>query len=414
MTAVFEWKRCPFGLKNAAQAFQRLMHRILEDLPFVYVYMDDLLCASTSAYEHAQHLATLFDRLEAHGLIVNPDKCTLGQSELEFLGHHISAASSAPLLEKVAAVSQFQTPMTAQEILRFAGMINFYNKYVPNINLRLAPLFTAAAGKKKTEAMPWTPQLDAAFKASKRALAAATMLVYPSMQAPTALTTDASVIGVGAVLEQFLEGKWKPLAFFSCRFRTPETKYSTFDRELLAVHLAIRHFHFFLEGRSFTIFTDHKPLTLAIKKSTDPQSAHQGRHLAAITEYSTDIQHVARKANPVADALSHTLPTPSPCDVADIVIPPAIMQVSSSQVQPPPVVHAGPPAVGTTKLFTLVQQGCELHKGPPNRVWPAKVVRAGPPAVGTTKAVTLVQQGSELHMGPPNRVRSAEVVHAES
>ena len=397
---LFEWKRCPFGLKNAAQAFQRLMHRVLEDLPFVYVYMDDLLCASTSADEHVQHLATLFDRLEAHGLIVNPDKCALGQSELEFLGHHISAAGSAPLPEKVAAVSQFQPPTTAQEILRFAGMINFYNKYIPHINLRLAPLFAAAAGKKKTEAVPWTPQLEAAFKTSKRALATATMLVYPSMQAPTALTTDASDTGVGAVLEQFLEGKWKPLAFFSRRFRTPETKYSTFDRELLAVHLAIRHFRFFLEGRSFTIFTDHKPLTLAIKKSTDPQSARQGRHLAAIAEYSTDIQHVAGKANPVADALSRTLPTPPPCDVADIVIPPAVMQVSSSQVQPPPVVRAGSPAIGATTAAAFDQQGGELHRGPPDRGWPAKAVRAGPPAVGTAKAVTLLQ------VQPPPVVRA--------
>ena len=96
------------------------------------------------------------------------------------------------------------------------------------------------------------------------------------MQAPTALTTGASNTGVGAVLEQHLEGKWKPLAFFSHRFRPPETKYSMFDQELLAVHFAIRHFRFFLEGRSFTIFTDHKPLTLAIKKSMDPQSALQG------------------------------------------------------------------------------------------------------------------------------------------
>ena len=105
-------------------------------------------------------------------------------------------------------------------------MINFYNKYIPNINLRLAPLFAAATGKKKTEAVPWMPQLEAAFKTSKRALATATMLVYPSMQAPTALTTDASDTGVGAVMEQYLDGKWKPLAFFSRRLLPPQTENS--------------------------------------------------------------------------------------------------------------------------------------------------------------------------------------------
>ena len=70
---LYEWLRCPFGLKNAAQAFQRLMHQVLGDLPFVYVYMDDLLCASTSEEEHEQHLSTIFDRLEQHGLIINPE-----------------------------------------------------------------------------------------------------------------------------------------------------------------------------------------------------------------------------------------------------------------------------------------------------------------------------------------------------
>merc|ERR1712015_370759 len=127
----------------------------------------------------------------------------------------------------------------------------------------------------------------------------------------------------------------------------------------------------------------------------DPLSARQGWHLAAIAEYSTDIQHVARKANPVADALSRTLTPSLPCVVADIIIPPAVMQVLSSvQVQPPPVVHVGSPTIGTTTAAALVQQGGELHMGPSDCVWPSKVVHAGPPAVGTTKAVTSVQQGS--------------------
>ena len=178
---------------------------------------------------------------------------------------------------------------------------------------------------------------------------------------------------------------------FSRRFRPPETKYSMFDRELLAVYLTIRHFHFFLEGCSFMIFTDQKLLTLAIKKSLDQQSAHQGRHLAAIAEYSTNIQHVAGKANPIADALGRLLTPSSPCAIANIIIPPAVMQVSSSvQVQPPLVVRAGSPAIGTTTAAALVQQGGELHMGPSDRVWPAKVVRAGPPAVGTTKVVAPV------------------------
>ncbi|GFO10356.1 Pol polyprotein [Plakobranchus ocellatus] len=94
--------------------------------------------------------------------------------------------------------------------------------------------------------------------------------------------------------------------FFSKRLRPPEMRYSTFDRELLALYLAIRHFRFFLEGRPFTAYTDHKPLVGAISKLSDPWTARQQRHLAFISEYSTDIRHVSGKSNVMADSLSRS------------------------------------------------------------------------------------------------------------
>ena len=80
------------------------------DLPFTFIYLDDILVASSSREEHLQHLITLFDTLKESGLIVNPDKCVLGLSELEFLGHQVTAAGLAPLQEKVAAVQAFPQP----------------------------------------------------------------------------------------------------------------------------------------------------------------------------------------------------------------------------------------------------------------------------------------------------------------
>ncbi|XP_059824016.1 trafficking protein particle complex subunit 2 isoform X1 [Hypanus sabinus] len=118
---------------------------------------------------------------------------------------------------------------------------------------------------------------------------------------PTALTSDTAVDGV---LEQLIEGRWQPLVFFSKHLRPPKLKYSAFDRELLALYLAIRHFRYFLEGRPFTAFTDHKLLTFAFTKVSDPWSACQQQHLSYISEYTMDIQHVSGKDNVVADALS--------------------------------------------------------------------------------------------------------------
>ena len=122
---LFEWTRTPFGLKNAAQAFQRLMDKVGGDLDFVFIYLDDILVALTSMAEHKQHLTTLFDRLEQFGLVVNPDKCLFAIPQLEFLGHNITTAGSSPTREKVDAITNFPTPTTVGNLLMFIGMIQF-------------------------------------------------------------------------------------------------------------------------------------------------------------------------------------------------------------------------------------------------------------------------------------------------
>ena len=88
---LYEWVRTPFGLRSAAQAFQRLMDRVGHNLDFVFIYLDDVLVASSSMEEHYEHVRTLFDRLEQYGLVVNPAKCLFGVKELDFLGHTVNS-----------------------------------------------------------------------------------------------------------------------------------------------------------------------------------------------------------------------------------------------------------------------------------------------------------------------------------
>lgn len=143
-----------------------------------------------------------------------------------------------------------------------------------------------------------------AFQDTKQALVEATLFAHPRHNALISLTTDASNLAVGAVLQQSMDGTSVPLAFFSQKLRPLELKYSTFDRELLALYLSIHHFRYFLEGRQFTIFTDHKPLTHCMSKVSDPWSNCQQRQLSYISKFTTDIQHVKGDNNTVADALS--------------------------------------------------------------------------------------------------------------
>ena len=363
----FEFLRTPFGLRNAAQAFQRLMDRVTGDLPFCFVYLDDILVASSSHAEHLRHVSALFDRLEQFGMVLNKSKCLFGVSEISFLGHQVSSSGSSPLLEKVQSIGEFPPPVTALQMWRFCGMVNFYKKFVPQLSVIMAPLFKSSAGKKKKDLIVWDDDLSCAFTKTKEALSSATMLVHPRASAPTALTTDASEHGIGAVLEQFSTGSWKPLAFFSKALRPAELKYSAFDRELLAVHSAIQHFKYFLEGRVFTVFTDHKPLTTALLKSSDPHNPRQSRHLAAITEYTSDIRHVAGKSNLVADALSRlpvAPPSPAVCSSPPAAFsPPAVCSVSPSAAADLPALAVAQQQDADLQKFYNLYSGSKLKLG---------------------------------------------------
>ncbi len=302
---LWEFLRMPFGLTNAAQVFQRLMDTVCRDLSCTFVYLDDILVASPNRAQHLRDVTALFDRLEEHGLVINTAKCTFAVQEIDFLGHRVDRHGAVPLPKKVDAIRHFAQPPTVKGLQEFVGMVNFYHRFVPRAAQFMQPLFQAlSGGKAKNAVLEWTPKMANAFTATKEALANATLLVHPVADAPTSITVDASDTAIGGVLEQEINGIRQPLAFFSRQLRKPEREYSTFDRELLALYLTIRHFYYFLDNRVFTAFTDHKPLTFALSKVEPPHSNRQKRHLAYVAEMTSDIRHVAGKDNLVADALS--------------------------------------------------------------------------------------------------------------
>ena len=298
----------PFGLKNAAQAFQRLMDMVCAGLDFVFVYLDDILIASESAAEHKEHLRILFHRLQEHGLVVKTEKCVFGVPEIDFLGHRVTSDGIQPLPIKVKAIAEFPTPTSITLLERFIGMVNFYHIFVPGAAEMMKPLYQALTGKPRPKILTWSHEMGKAFQEAKDALSNATLLHHPVPGARTALTTDASDTAIGAVLEQQVRGHWHPLAFYSRQLNKTELGYATIDRELLGIHSAILHFRYFLEGRDFTVFTDHRPIVSAIKKKTELKTGRQTRQLATISEFTTDIQHVSGKDNIVADTLSRIPP----------------------------------------------------------------------------------------------------------
>ncbi len=299
---LFEFLKMPFGLKNAAQTFQRMMDRLFNAVLFVFVYLDDILVYSPNMAVHLDHLRRVFQLLDSHGLVINPAKCVFAADTVEFLGHQVTATGLTPLRRHVSALQDLPRPQDVPQLQRFLGLVNFYRRFLPGIAGTLRPLTDALKGKPKK--LLWSSDMELSFVASKAALASATALAHPSPSAPVSLAVDASSTHVGAVLQQKHRSGWKPLAFFSKKLSATETRYSTFDRELLAVYLALRHFRFLLEGRRFHILTDHTPLVSALHRVSPPWSARHQRHHAYMSEFTSDIRHISGVSNVVADSLT--------------------------------------------------------------------------------------------------------------
>ena len=177
------------------------------------MYLDDVLVASSSPEEHFQHLRLIFDRLSHHGIIINAQKCVFGATSVKFLGHLVDSDGIHPLPSKVQAIADFPLPTSRKQLRTFLGLINFYHRFIPGCAKILEPLNSLLTSS--TEHLSWDETNTQAFSAIKEALASATLLVHPKLNALTSLTTDASDFAVGAVLQQYLDGQWQPIAFFS-------------------------------------------------------------------------------------------------------------------------------------------------------------------------------------------------------
>jgi hypothetical protein len=159
-----------------------------------------------------------------------------------------------------------------KQLQAFLGLFNFYRHFIPAAAKLVLPLTRSLrGGPKGTTPLAWSPAMTAAFQAARVALSSSAVLAHPVAGAELSLVTDASAIHVGAVVQQRRRGQaWRPLGFFSAQLNKAEINYSAFDRELLAVVAAIRHFRYILEGRTFVVFTDHKPLVGALHRRSDP------------------------------------------------------------------------------------------------------------------------------------------------
>ena len=164
---LYQYTRLPFGVASAPAMFQQVMDQILQGIPGVICYIDDILVTGTTEAEHLQHLAEVFHRLEKHGVRVKESKCSFMQDSVEYLGHRIDASGLHATKEKLQAVLHSPKPRNVQELRSFLGLLNYYGKFIPNLSTLIHPLNSLLQQGRK---WAWTPECAQAFKQLRRPL----------------------------------------------------------------------------------------------------------------------------------------------------------------------------------------------------------------------------------------------------
>ena len=308
---LYEFERMPFGLCNAGASFQRVMETVLNGLAFAMAYIDDILVHSVNHEDHLKHLRIVFTRLSEAGLKCKLKKCTFGFLETRFLGYVVSEKGIKMNSEKIDKIVNYPIPVSAKQMKKFNGLSSYFRDFIPNYTMVNEPLQKAALKSLKDPttkervvvAFKWTEECQQAFDKLKRIIAAEPILVHPDMSKLFRLITDASIVGLGAVLVQPNEKGIEMVVSFAARtLNEAERNYTTGERELLAIKWSVRKFRCYLYGRHFEVITDHKPL-IHVKTAKNP-SERSLKWILELEEYDIAFRHRPGKLNVIADVLS--------------------------------------------------------------------------------------------------------------
>jgi hypothetical protein len=208
--------------------------------------------------EHDARLRSVLDRLAKYGATLRVEKCVLGQPEVDFNGHRVSANGVRHLQSNVAALERIPPPTNQRQLSRFVGAATYYAKFVPLFAELCRPFRPLL---KSNSEWAWSADCQPAFDTIKEKIASPPTLAHFDVSADeTLVTCDASATALGACLSQKVGGVERPIAFASRVLSPAERKYSASEREALACLWACERWHFFLYGRRFTLITDHQAL----------------------------------------------------------------------------------------------------------------------------------------------------------
>jgi hypothetical protein len=263
----FEFMVMPFRLTNALATFQALMNTILRPYicKFVLVFFDNILIYSSSWAEHLQHVKMVFKQMCAKRLFIKCSMCVFWSTSVTYLGHVISVDGVAMDPDKVSAVAAWPSPWTLHALHGFLGLSGYYYKFIAQYGDVARPLTTLL----KRYAFSWSPEAEQAFQALKQALITAPLLQLLDFDKEIVVECDTLGSGFGAVLHQGTG----PIAFFTRAIAAHHAKLLAYERELIGLVKATRHWRPYLWGRSLMICIDHFSLKYILDQrlTTIPQ-----------------------------------------------------------------------------------------------------------------------------------------------
>ncbi|CAI5994784.1 unnamed protein product [Closterium sp. NIES-64] len=304
---LYEYNVMPFGIRNAPAVFQRAMDQVLKGIPAAACYIDDILIFSSSEEQHVQDLKRTLEAIASAGLTCHPDKCKVARQTVAYLGFEVKGGRLAIQEAKVKVLENLAAPKDKTGLRALLGFLNYYRKFVPNFSRRAYVLNQLL---KEGRSWQWGELEETARQDLLEAVRTGTLLQIPRADAPFILYTDWSSTGMGAVLCQEIEGEERVVAFASRSCSPSEANYCSYEGEGLTAVWGITHFKVYLQGRHFTLVTDHQPLLWLM--THQELTGRNARWAIKLLGFDFEIRHRPGKTLQHADGLSRNPPPLQP------------------------------------------------------------------------------------------------------
>ena len=255
----WEFLMMPFGPKNSGSTFVKMMRKLVFGMTGIDHYIDDCLIYSETWEEHVKTIKEFLERVKQAGLTIRPTKTVIGNSSVEFVGHIVGDGKISLLEENVAKVLEAPRPTTKKQVRSLLGLTGYYRDFIPDYSKVALPL-TDLTKKGAPNVVKWGDDQEEAFVSLKQCLVSKPILHLPDMCKEFILRTDASDYAIGAVLMQQHGDEVYPVAYASKKLLPRECRYSTIEKECLAIVWAVKKFHIYLGFNPFILQTDHQPL----------------------------------------------------------------------------------------------------------------------------------------------------------